>query len=306
MVSKSQMNIIIGILLLFLTLVFVIGFSDTHPINSTMAVSASVQQNVYQDTEWAKNVSETMTILISEVNNLGPALKNLDWYTALADLNIYKLDLDKAIASSDSFTVSPELQSCKNEYRLGLIDDDNAALLMKTAISLLTAGDFKSSSDTMDLVSDDFRSANSHYDNVTNLLSSYNKNHPYAQLDIPLIHHNVDPKVNKPTPVSTPIKSPERVTKTLADKESDTDYVTTDTPVSTTPTPQTIDLSGKGSKATDSFKLEAGLARFKTTYTGSDYFGVWLMDAKTGEKIYLVANEVGTSNESRYPLKIRW
>lgn len=156
MVSKNQMNIIIGILLLFIALVFVVGFSDTHSNNSTMVAPASVQQNVYQDAEWAKNVSETTPILISDANNLGPALKNLDWYTALADLNIYKLDLDKAISYSDSFTVSSELQSCKNEYKLGLIDDDNAALLMKTAINLLTSGDFKSSSETIDLVSDDF------------------------------------------------------------------------------------------------------------------------------------------------------
>lgn len=195
------------------------GSSNEKTASSPVQESSSTPATMYQDAAWANNVAETTPIMINDTNNVSNAVKNSDWYTTSADLDTYKLDLDTAIKNSDSFTVSPELQACKNEYRLGLIDDYNGAVLMKTGINLLTSGDFKSSTETIDLATDDLRSANRHYDNVTALLKSYNTDHPDAQLDIPLIHHNVDPNVKQQNTVAAPAQNTAPVTKTLADKD---------------------------------------------------------------------------------------
>jgi Telomeric repeat-binding factor 2. len=141
----------------------------------------------------------------------------LDWYTTFASIDTYKLNLSNAITSSDSFTVSPELQPCKDEYRLGLIDDYNAAVLMKTSINLLISGDFAMSNETIDQVTDNSRSANCHYDNVTYLLESYNTDHQSAPLNLST-HHSITQEDNQST-VNVPAQTTEPAIKTLADKE---------------------------------------------------------------------------------------
>jgi hypothetical protein len=63
--------------------------------------------------------------------------------------------------------------------------------------------------------------------------------------------------------------------------------------------PEPIELSGTGQKATQTFQLEQGLSKFSANYSGSDNFIVWLMDAKTGQNIDLIANEIGSFNGSK-------
>ena len=59
-----------------------------------------------------------------------------------------------------------------------------------------------------------------------------------------------------------------------------------------------IELSGQGTKATSSFKLEKGLYKFNMQHDGSSNFIVWLIDGKSGQEIGLLANEIGSFNGS--------
>lgn len=187
--------------------------------NSSQASLSQPADDLYKDAEWAKNVTEFTEVLENDANNLSNALDNSDWYTTFANLDTYTLDLSNAIKSSDSFTVSPELQPCKDEYRLGLIDDYNAAVLSKTSLNLLNSGDFTGSTETADLMMDNARSANRHYDNVTYLLESYNKNHQSSPLNPSMhYHHNVTQEDDQST-VNTPAEISEPKIKTLTDKE---------------------------------------------------------------------------------------
>lgn len=190
----------------------------TGPNNDSQVSLPQNNDEDYKDAEWAKNVTENTGILANDVNEISHSISNSDWYTSFASLDTFKTNLNNSITSSDSFKVSPELQPCKDEYRLGLIDDYNAALLMKTSITLLTSGDFASSSETTDLVTDKFRSANRHYDNVTYLVESYNKDHQSAPLNLSTLYHGVAQEDNQST-VNTPAETTEPRVKTLADKE---------------------------------------------------------------------------------------
>jgi hypothetical protein len=166
--------------------------------------------------------------MIENADNISNAIKNTDWYTTSASLDKYISDLENAIKNSDLYTVSPDLQPCKNEYKLGLIDDYNAIISMKAGINLMTNGDFKSSTETLNQGTNNLRLANSHYDNVTKLLKIYNTAYPDKSLEIPVIQHNVAPEVTQQSTVSTPIETPtpDKV-KTLADKDTEPEGIHT-------------------------------------------------------------------------------
>lgn len=163
--------------------------SNNDKANSQAGLTQT-NEGTYKNEEWAQNVTETTENLKNDTNSIKTAMDNSDWYTTSANLEKYKHDLNNAVTSSDSFTVSPELQSCKDEYRLGLIDDYNQAVLSNTSINLLASGDFKGATNTTYLIAEKAQSAKGHYDNVTSLLNSYNKDHQSTPLNITTLHHD--------------------------------------------------------------------------------------------------------------------
>lgn len=215
------------VLITVLVVMSAVGCSESDNEGSNVASAetssegqASLQQpsqSTYKDAEWAKNVTEITEVLVNDADDVSKAMDNSDWYTTFANIDTYKLDLSNAITISDSFTVSPELQPCKDEYRLGLIDDYNGVVLLKTSVNLLTSGDFASSSATADEVGVNFRSANRHYDNVTSLLESYNKDKQSAPLTLSTLYHDFEE--DGQSTVNTPEQTTEPRMKTLADKE---------------------------------------------------------------------------------------
>lgn len=198
----------------------VVGCTESNnDKNGSQASLPQPTEDVYRDAEWAKNVTETTEVLKSDGKEVSTAIDKKDWYTTFASIDTYKLDLSNAIISSDSFTVSPELQPCKDEYKLGLIDDYNGIVLLRTSVNLLTSGDWAGSSATTDEVVVNFRSANSHYDNVTSLLETYNKDHQSAPLTLSTLYHNYE-EDNQST-VNAPEQTTEPKMKTLADEETE-------------------------------------------------------------------------------------
>lgn len=62
---------------------------------------------------------------------------------------------------------------------------------------------------------------------------------------------------------------------------------------------ESFELSGDGPEATSTFRLEKGLSKFTMTHDGSSNFIVWLIDANTGQKLDLLANEIGSFDGSK-------
>lgn len=233
------------VLILFLAVVSAVGCTETENKENTVSSpestsqgQASLQQppeNIYKDAEWAKNVTEMTEVLINDANDISKAIDNSDWYTTFANIDKYKLDISNAITSSDSLTVSPELQPCKDEYKLALIDDYNAEVVLRTAINFLNSGDFASSMEASEEAADNFRSANLHYDNVIYLLESYNKDHQSAPLNLLTQYHTLTQEDEQST-ANAPTQTNEPKVKTLADKEPEDEESVdnTDTSESTT------------------------------------------------------------------------
>jgi Telomeric repeat-binding factor 2. len=209
------------------------GSNADHQGNVT-ANSSSSTQNTYQDLEWANHVSNDFMIFTNDTNQISNAMNNNDFYTASSALEKYKQDIATRINNTDNFVVSQDLQSCKDEYKLALLNEYNAVTFMKSGINQLTSGNILTSSAIVDMGTDELRLANSHYDNVTRLMKAYNSAHPNSQIELKVMHHNVSPKNNSTGGVVASDQTSAPVTKTLADKEPDTESEGTHASESTT------------------------------------------------------------------------
>lgn len=231
MVSKNTMNIIIGILILCLGAVLTVGFLASHGTNNQESNSISNTQSSnsgsYQDTEWAKSTSNYEMIYDNDTTELSNAVDNKDYYSAINHIEKYRQDIETEIKNIDNYKVSPELQGCKDEYKLALLNDYSAATFMNSSINQLMSGNLIEASATAQLGTEELETANKHYDNVTNLLKVYNSNHPNSKLEINFLYHNVgsqeDKKENSANEVTTSQQTSKPVTKTLADKDPETD-----------------------------------------------------------------------------------
>jgi hypothetical protein len=222
MVSKQTMNVVIGILLVGLGAILTIGLllsssneNNQVPVNTAPASNV----NVNQDAEWARNINFYTEIIDKDSKNYLNALYKLDYYTARAAIDNQTNNIDFEIKTSDSIQVSPELQSCKDEYRMALIDDFNALTLVKQGLSSLESGDSKSSDNTLILIKSKQASANKHYDNVTSLLQTYNSNHLGSELELNMLYHTDGSEETKTSEATAPVQTSTPVTKTLDDYE---------------------------------------------------------------------------------------
>lgn len=218
-------------LILFVSLVSMlcIGCTDsdnqqnTSQIASAPDQSENTQSTGNQDAEWAQSTSNSVLIFDNDTIQFSNAVNNNDYYTAINGIEKYRQDLETEIMNIDNYKVSPELQSCKDEYKLALIDDYNAATFMKSGITQLTSGNFVEAAATTKMGSEGLSLANSHYDNVTNLVKIYNDAHPNSQIEVSFLYHNVDSEENSQDGVATSEQTSMPVTKTLADKEPESD-----------------------------------------------------------------------------------
>ncbi|MDW5550764.1 DUF4352 domain-containing protein [Methanosarcina sp.] len=231
MVSKNTMNIIIGILILCLGAVLTVGFLASHgtdnQANNSISNTQSSNHGSYQDAEWAKSTSNNAMIYDNDTTQFTDALNNKDYYSAIKNMEKYRQDLETEIKNIDNYKVSPELQSCKDEYKLALLNDYSAATFTNSSINQLMSGNLIESSATAKLGTEELETANKHYDNVTSLLNVYNSNHPNSKLEINFLYHNVDsgdkPQEKSQNEVATSEQASKPVTKTLTDKEPESE-----------------------------------------------------------------------------------
>lgn len=196
-----------------------VGCTESNSNNQENVSTNTQPSNLYHDSEWAKRVSESTLLFDNETAEISKAINDKDYRTALGAFDRYKQDIDKEIRNTDNLTISPALQTCQDEYRLGLLNDYNAATFMRSGIDQLMSGNLVNSVSTINLGADELRSANGHYGNATLLLKAYNTAHQDSQFNIEFMRHNIDSKESKSSSVSSSTQTSSPKTKTLADKE---------------------------------------------------------------------------------------
>ncbi|MCO5382659.1 hypothetical protein RG963_16070 [Methanosarcina sp. Z-7115] len=217
------------ILFVLLASMLCIGCTDSNSQQKTSQIASAPDQSENtqsadnQDAEWAKSTSNSVLIFANDTAQFSNSINNKDYYTAIKGIEKYIQALETEIKNIDNYKVSSELQSCKDEYKLALIDDYNAATFMKSGVTQLTSGNFLESAAAAKMGTEGLRLANSHYDNVTSLVKIYNDAHPDSQIEVNFLYHNVGPEENSQDEVATSEQTSTPGTKTLADKEPESD-----------------------------------------------------------------------------------
>lgn len=177
------------ILVLILLLVVISAVGCTESDNKDTNVSSigtssqgdvSLQQTgqtEYQDKDWANNGAKHIIIIQQDLTNISSAAKSMDIYSLSTSATFLEAHTKIAIEECDSYTVSPELQPGKDEYRAALVDANNAATFYTLAAGYIKTGDTTSANQALQIGNDKMGSVGNHFTNTTTIVNEYNKNH---------------------------------------------------------------------------------------------------------------------------------
>lgn len=135
----------------------------------------------YDDSLWINVVATDMSssgAVITDMNNVGYACSNADT-VGMTQIGIYAGNLyestNAALQRSNSYSVSPELQSTKDEYNQALEDINMASRLTIGAVDAYNTGDTETCISSMKMAKTYTDSGSQHFITAASLLEEYNK-----------------------------------------------------------------------------------------------------------------------------------
>lgn len=145
------------------------------------AQTTTATKTVYDDSLWinivATDTSSTGN-LITDMNNVGYACSNADT-VGMTQIGMYAGDLyestNAALQHSNSYNVSPKLQSTKDEYNQALADINMASRLIIGAVDAYNTGDTDTCISSMKTAKTYIDSGSQHFTTAVSLLDAYKK-----------------------------------------------------------------------------------------------------------------------------------
>ena len=134
----------------------------------------------YQDSQWLATYLSNSLIVANDMKDLGNALINNNFASANNDFTsistyantLYK-DSQEAINDSDLYSVSPDLQSAKDEYRLQMIQAKSAAVYIYHGVEAYKKGDIEAGDPEMKQAIQSINSITEHANKAAKLLKAY-------------------------------------------------------------------------------------------------------------------------------------
>ena len=99
---------------------------------------------IYQDEQWKKIAKADKEILIYHSYGMNKTAHNDDWLGLSIFADSIYADSQVAIYNSNSFEVSPSLQSTKEEYNLGMEQAKNDSIYLKRGAEEAIKGNYES------------------------------------------------------------------------------------------------------------------------------------------------------------------
>lgn len=139
-------------------------------VEKPVETSAETQ---YHDVEWLQLVTTDSSLLASDLNLISTTANNLDYDKLLYAGSRLSVDSSAALEESKKYQVSPQLQTAKREYELGLSDLNKAGEYTVSGVKKATNGD--SSGGVTDLVTagDYLESGGSYIKKSASLLNEF-------------------------------------------------------------------------------------------------------------------------------------
>jgi cellobiose-specific phosphotransferase system component IIA len=150
---------------------------------STLASIPINETTNYQDSQWLTTYIADSLVVGNDMKYLGTALINTNSTSANNDFTsaskysntLYK-DSQKAINDSDLYSVSPDLQSAKDEYQLEMLQAQSAAVYIHYGIEAYKKGNIEAGDSEMKQALQSINSVTEHANRAASLLKAYKSN----------------------------------------------------------------------------------------------------------------------------------
>ncbi len=137
-----------------------------------------------QDSQWLATYLSDSLVVSNDMKYIGTALINTNFTSANNDFtlvftyaNILYKDSQKAINDSDLYSVSPDLQSTKDEYQLEMLQAQSAAVYIYYEIEAYKKGNIEAGDSEMKQAIQNITSVTEHANRAANLLKAYKSKH---------------------------------------------------------------------------------------------------------------------------------
>lgn len=148
--------------------------TSTQEKTQTSEVAATSESSNYQDAQWLVTFTTDSTIVANDMKYVSSAITKNDYTSLSIYANSLFTDSQKAMDDSDLYSVSPDLQGTKDEYRLAMVQANWAAYYISTGINDFNNGDVQTATSDFNQATQDMKSCGEHANKATKLLNAYN------------------------------------------------------------------------------------------------------------------------------------
>ncbi len=128
---------------------------------------------VYQDTEWLMSARSHMLVVGNDLSNYGEAASNTDFNSLSTYSALLFQDTQAALDDNKLYTVSPELQDMKNEYRLMMVNFNWAGFWTTASIEEINNGNIDQATEYLEQATESLNTGNEHLNVLNEQLQSY-------------------------------------------------------------------------------------------------------------------------------------
>jgi hypothetical protein len=131
--------------------------------------------------QWLTNVLQDGSVVSRDLKDVSTAATNIDYTSLSVYSNSLFADSQKAMDDSDLYSVSPDLQGAKDEYRLMMIQANWAAYFSSEGVEDVNKGDVQTATSEFNQAAQSLKSCSEHSDNFGKQIDTYNskkKNQP--------------------------------------------------------------------------------------------------------------------------------
>jgi hypothetical protein len=154
-----------------------IGVAMPFPTLAPIPINETINN---QDSQWLATYLSDSLVVSNDMKYIGTALINTNFTSANNDFKsvftyantLYK-DSQKAINDSDLYSVSPDLQSTKDEYRLEMVQANRAAVYIYHGVKAYKKGNVEAGNSDMEQAIQSLYSVTKHANRAASLLKAY-------------------------------------------------------------------------------------------------------------------------------------
>ena len=147
---------------------------ETSTSTSEETPTSTSKTSEYQDAQWLTACSPDVSYVANDMDHLSTAASDYDYASLSTYADALYKDSQNAIDASDLYSVSPDLQSAKDEYRLAMVQANWAAVYTRMGVDEYNKGNVKEGTSYLEQAIPYIKSCGEDSKKATELINAYN------------------------------------------------------------------------------------------------------------------------------------